>query len=564
MKLKIKNTLQYISHLIVFIVLSSSLVGQITEPRYWIEFTDKNNSLYSTHHPEEFLSQRAIERRTRQNISITEQDLPVNREYIDSLERMGLGLINISKWYNGATFSCKDPEIIEELGNISFIASEPKLVRPLALNEKAAHTKINEELEPYPLYSENEYGVSYRQIGMLKGDSLHSRGYNGQNMLIAILDAGFDNADSISSLQHIWQDNRILATRDFVKDGKSLYASNAHGTAVFSIIGGIEPSYLYGSATQAEFTLVRTEEDSSSYYENIIEEYNWVSGAEFADSLGADIISSSLGYSRFDDSSQDHSYEDLDGITTPISIGANIAASKGIVVVTSAGNSAGPPWYKITAPADADSILAIGAVDSSEVITSFSSRGPSFDGRVKPDVCAMGYKNIAQHPDGRLIYCTGTSCSAPVISGLAACLWQAHPEATNLQVVEAINKSADRYLNPDSIYGQGIPDFLLADIILTSLTSESIEDLITFRLFPNPVTNQFNLEIIRKDSTGSKTCLISYIDLLGRNAIIEEIELKDWYTLYQSPSLQTLSTGMYTLRISYESLIYTVPFMKIR
>jgi len=555
---------KHISFLIFSLLLCHITSAQIIQPRYWIEFTDKNDSPYSIDQPERFLSQRALARRTRQQISVTEEDLPVNPQYLDSLEGLGLQFVNVSKWFNGASFSCEDTVLIDTLERISFVAGRPLLIRPIYTQEKLVGNKFNDIQEKYASSDTVDYGFSYRQTGMLKGDSLHNCGYEGQNILITLLDAGFSNADSISSLQHIYLDNRIIAMRDFVKDGQDIYDAHSHGTVVFSIIGGLIPSYLHGTATQADFALVRTEEHSASFNENIIEEYNWISGAEFADSLGTDIISSSLGYSLFDDPSQDHSWEDMDGKTTPISIAATMAASKGILVVTSAGNSAGPPWFKITAPADADSILAIGAVNSSEIITDFSSRGPSFDGRVKPDICAMGYKNIAQHPDGNLTYCTGTSCSAPVISGLAACLWQAHPEATNEQVIEAILKSSDRYLHPDSVYGYGIPDFSLADFILTTLTRSNPPDLISFRLFPNPVSDHFNLEILRNENASAKKCRISYIDLMGRIAMTEEVTLNDRYTMYQSPALHMLPTGIYLLRITYESLAYNVPFMKIR
>lgn len=562
MRLSMHKDILLAFRLIVLLLLNLNVFAQVTVPRYWVEFTDKNNSPYSTNRPEEFLSQRAIDRRDRQQIVITEQDIPVNSFYIDSLVRMGLELVNISKWFNGATFSCDDPEILENLTEISFLAGDPILVRPVSGIKQSNSLKLKNKFAAFP--SPDDYGPSYRQTGMLKGDSLHTRGFNGQEMLIAILDAGFANADSISSLQHIWNSDRVLTSKDFVKDGIDIFDAHSHGTVIFSIIGGIYPSFLYGTATEAEFILVRTEEHSIEASENIIEEYNWISGAEFADSMGTDLITSSLGYSLFDDPSQNHSYEDMDGKTTPISIGANIAATKGILVVTSAGNSAGPPWFKITAPADADSILAVGAVDSAVVITDFSSRGPSYDGRIKPDVCAMGYLNISQRPDGLLAYCSGTSCSAPVISGLAACLWQAHPEASNLEVVDAIIKSSDRNMNPDTIYGHGIPDFSIADIILTSLSNQLPQELISFRLFPNPVTDYFYLEIIKNEEAASRTCQISYTDLLGRNTIVEEIQLKDWYTMYQSPSLQSLTTGLYILRISYESLVYSVPFMKVR
>jgi serine protease AprX len=542
----------------VLLILPVTGKGQINTPRYWITFTDKQNTPYSISHPEAFLTERSIERRLRQNIPVTEEDLPVDPAYPDSLTKLGIRLINVSRWFNGALITSDDTILISDLENLSFIKNPAILLRP-AINEDEPVSPISMEKNAcIPTLA--PYGYSTSQITMLHGEYLHNLGYRGEGKLIAILDAGFSNADHISSLSHVWQENRVIAIRDFVADENTLFMhSSEHGTAIFSIIAGIEEDFLYGSAPNSSFVLARTEEVA---HEFLVEEYNWVCGAEFADSLGADIINSSLGYSLFDDPAQDHTYSDMDGRTTPVSIAAGKAASKGMVIVSSAGNSGNSPWFHIIAPADADSILAIGAVDSLGSVTFFSSRGPSYDRRIKPDVCSQGLYTVSQFPDGSFIYCAGTSCSAPLISGMTACLWQANPGASSFMITDAIRKTGDHYFNPDSLYGYGIPDFLKADWILGHGVTDTINSLTSFSLFPNPAHDYFYLVIRRPLRDNSEDAFITVYDITGNlcKQVTKRISGNNYVIMLDSPA--NLNTGLYYLQVIISEGTYTISFLK--
>ena len=541
-----------------FSVYPLILLSQDELLKYWINFVDKENTPYSVDSPNEFLSERSIERRLRQNIAITEDDLPVDPQYINQLKVLGFDVINISKWFNGAIVASADSALMDTLENYSFIRSAPILVKP-AFHD-TGQVKIlrpKKTLSPYTL----PYGYSSNQIKMLSGEYLHRNRYEGQGLLIVVQDAGFTNADDVSSLQHIWEENRIVASRDFVKDTLDLFASHHHGTFVFSIIGGIYENAIYGSATKANFALTRTEDGNSEY---IIEEYNWVCGAEFADSLGADIINSSLGYSLFDDSLQNHSFNDMDGETTPISVGAKIAAAKGMVIVSSAGNAGDDPWFRILAPGDAKNIITVGAVDAQQTIADFSSRGPSYDRRVKPDVCAQGVETVAQSPAGKIAQCSGTSCSAPVVSGLVACLWQANPHASALQIIESIQQSSSQYENPDSLYGFGIPNFILADRYLNSIMPPPENNIITYNVFPNPARSYLYLEILRPLHSQDGMVLISYYNILGTIVKQEEREIIGAHAVLEFEDIDVLETGLYLLKIEFPGGVHTIPFMKIK
>lgn len=547
-----------ITILIIFFLISHIvIIAQDEKPKYWISFSDKNNTPYNIDSPSEFLSERSIARRLQQNIAIIEEDLPVDPQYIIDLTNLGMQVINTSKWFNGAIVSSNDYELLDTLENYNFIKSEPILIKP-ALNDKSLKNKESKKivLNIYPTY-----GYSSKQIKMLNGEYLHRANFEGQGMLIAVQDAGFTNADKISSLQHIWDEGRVVAKRDFVKDNLGFFESHRHGTLVFSIIGGIIEDAIYGTATQANYALIRTEDGNSEY---IIEEYNWVCGAEFADSLGVDIMNSSLGYSLFDDSQQNHTYSDMDGQTTPVSIGADIAVSKGMIVVASAGNSGNNTWFRIIAPGDAFNVITVGAVDSGQLIASFSSRGPSYDRRVKPDISAQGVGTVAQSPNGDVTLCNGTSCSAPLISGMLACLWQANPHATAMQIIESIRESSSQYEDPDSLYGYGIPDFFIANRYLSGVKPPPENNIVTYNLFPNPVSNYFYLEILRPLDASDGTVLISYHDVLGNIAKKEEREIIGSHSMLEFENIESLTTGMYFLKIEFPGGVHTLPFMKIK
>jgi len=372
---------------------------------------------------------------------------------------------------------------------------------------------------------ELEYGSSWWQTGMHNGHILHSKGFRGKGITIAVIDAGFYNADVISVFDRLRENGQILGTRDFVTPGADVYRGQSHGMAVLSIIGGYKTGELIGTAPDADFWLLRSEDGGSEY---VIEEDNWIAAAEFADSVGTDIINSSLGYSDFDDPVQNHTYADMDGNTTRVSRAADLAVSKGMLVVVSAGNEGGQLWKFITAPADADSALTVGAVDQTRYVAVFSSRGPSADGQVKPDVMALGKGTYISNPDGSIRQGNGTSFSAPVIAGLSACLWQSDRDASVMELHAAICESADRFTQPDGDYGNGIPDFNLADILLKAdADGEPFAEQVT--VFPNPFNNQLYLvfrspvdvpvDITLYDLAGKELFRRTFPGIMGRNYV---------------------------------------------
>ncbi|MBM3436273.1 MAG: hypothetical protein FJY07_08685, partial [Bacteroidetes bacterium] len=380
--------------LLIFVSVSELILSQVYPDKYWVRFTDKNNSPYSINNPGEFLSQRAIDRRVHFGINVIENDLPVNPQYIEGVANTGVTILTVSKWMNSVTIYTTDPAALDAIGLLPYVESIVKGTgsggfnpspKPFFLNETYYKMPEEEYLKSLCSY---DYGSAYNQIHMLNGDALHDMGYNGAGKIIAVIDAGFMNADNIDAFDSLWDSGRILGVRDFVSPlNPDIFGSHYHGTMVLSTMGGNWPGNIVGTAPGAEYWLIRTEDGNSEY---IIEELNWVSGAELADSVGADIINSSLGYTEFDDPSQNHTYEDMDGNTTPVTKGADVAASKGMVVVNSAGNSGGSSWQYIGAPADGDSVFSIGAVDDMGNYAGFSSTGPTYDGRVKPNVVAQG------------------------------------------------------------------------------------------------------------------------------------------------------------------------------
>jgi hypothetical protein len=527
-------------------------VAQIAPNMYWVQFTDKTGTPFSILSPEQFLSERAIERRVKQNIDITSDDLPVNPVYVDSLRSLGVMVRHTSKWLNGAVIYSTDYALLDTLHHLSFVA------KPVKVSQENSAVRNIDKFCPVPK-SGSDYGLSKVQIEMLHGNYLHNAGFRGEGKLIAVLDAGFLNAREIESLQHLWENNQVIAYRDFVSNSGDIFNAHIHGTLVLSILAGIIPDQMYGSAPEANYILVRTE---NTFSEFLVEEYNWVAGAEYADSLGADVINSSLGYSLFDYAEQDHLYSDLNGRTTPAAIGASTAARKGILVCNSAGNAGDNEWFHILTPADADSILTVGAVNESKNIAGFSSRGPSFDGRIKPDVCAVGAGTAAQYAAGSIFKCNGTSCSSPIIAGMAACLWQSVPEANAMQIRNAILKSSDRFEHPDSVYGYGIPDFLYSRLLLNSELSVQ-NDLTYIELFPLPVTEIAYFLVKLPWLTSEKTGTVSIFNLNGQKLTAEEYTFNSELTLFPISAPLGLEKGYYILRLSIEGRNYDVSFIKL-
>ena len=469
--------------LLLFIISGLVPLRAFAQAKYFIAFTDKQNSTYSVDNPNEFLSARAIERRAKQGIAISTDDLPVTPAYVSQVAQSATMVHYSLRWFNGVVATLT-PEQLTSVQGLPFVKNITKIYEP-------AKSETDDKTEWQPLGTNEKrefaglnYGASYTQIAMMNGHLLHANGYLGQEKVIAVLDAGFLNVNTHNAFDSLWQRGRILGARDFVNPQSDIYREHYHGTMVLSAMGGYIDGQLIGTAPRAKYWLIRTEDAAT---EQIIEEYNWAAGAEFADSVGADIINSSLGYTTFDVASQNHTYQDLNGNTAPVTLAANMAASKGMVVVVSAGNDGNAPWHYISVPADSPNVLTVGAVDNKRVKADFSSFGPTADGRIKPDVCAMGKGTVLAIATGTTGTSNGTSFSSPLMAGMVACLWQAKPSLTAQQIVELVKSSSSNYASPNNSTGYGIPDFAQASTSSITDARNSIE------LWPNPFTSKINI-----------------------------------------------------------------------
>jgi len=535
--------------------------SQVAPNKYWVKFTDKNDSPYSIDNPEAFLSQRAIDRRTNQGIAVIENDLPVNPAYISGVSGAGATLLTVSKWFNSVTVEASNQSIIDAINALPYVESIEKSsgngngnTEKEFFDREAYLIKNQDNLKSASAGTSYDYGQAYNQIDMLNGIALHDMGYDGEGMVIAVLDAGFLNVDDIAAFDSLWMNNQILGVRDFVSPlSPDIYDSHYHGCMVLSTMGANVPGVIVGTAPKADYWLMRTEDGGSEY---LIEELNWVAGAELADSVGADVINSSLGYTTFDDSDMDHSYEDMDGNTAPITIGADIAASKGILVVNSAGNSGNDPWHYIGAPADGNEVFSIGAVDGSGGYAGFSSVGPTADGRTKPNVVAQGSGSTIIDPwTGNVSFGSGTSFSSPITAGMVACLWQANPDKTNFEIMTAIESSGSIASDPTDQLGYGIPDYMDANSILTVIENAEISanDL---SVYPNPFSNDFairvNDEIVIQE--------IELMDITGKR--IELKKVGEGEQSIQFNNLRILPEGVYLLKLYAESHTMTKKIIK--
>lgn len=418
--------------------------------KYRINLKDKAATTYSLERPEEFLSEKAIERRRKQQLAIDSTDLPVCRKYVDAICKKGVNIVTMGKWDNFVTVSCNDTTLIDKIAKLPFVrATEKVWIAPDSDQPTMAIKR--DSLINSPLWAEEIYGPARRQIEMSNGDKLHDAGFRGQGMTIAIIDAGFHNADRIAAMKNI----NILGVKDFVNPKADIYAENSHGMCVLSCIGMNQPHVMIGTAPEASFWLLRSEDE---YSEHLVEQDYWAAALEFADSVGVDVVNTSLGYYAFDDKSKDYHYCELDGKFALMSRQAAKAADKGMVLVCSAGNAGSGSWKKITPPGDADNVLTVGAIDKQGVLASFSSVGNTADGRVKPDVMAVGLESDVMGTDGVLRRANGTSFSSPIMCGMVTCLWQALPNLTAKEIVELVRRSGDRAGCPDNIYGYGVPD----------------------------------------------------------------------------------------------------------
>lgn len=549
--------------LLFFCLMAVQGFSQTAPGKYWVQFTDKNNSPYSIHQPSAFLSQKCIERRERLALGFDERDIPVNEAYVNQVLALGnCALHNKSKWFNAITIVTEDSTLVEQIETLPFVL-QVKSVALFGSHDGISDVdKFTEENELKSFRQDelccdySEYGPSLRQIEMLNGHLIHQWGFTGKGVDVALFDAGWGGTDQLPAFSRLRNEGRIKMTRDFVYH-ESVYNRSTHGTFVLSTMAGEIPDSLIGTAPDANYFLFRTEDPLSEFP---VEEDNWVAAAEFADSLGIDVINSSLGYSTFDDETLNHTYADMDGNTTHCSIAADIAASKGLIIVNSAGNSGNGIWHYITAPSDADSILCVGAVDKDIQHAPFSGYGPSSDGDVKPDVVTMGQATVYAALDSTIATGNGTSFSSPICAGMVACLVQAFPRKLNMDVIHAVRESAHQFANPDDSLGYGVPDFLKAWLILANSQDNLVGDF-DMLLYPNPCVDQLTMFLF-----DAKWCHIAYeiYDAVGHHVFDGYGIVGDGEAgfMHLDDAIAQLSAGNYVLHVGYAGRHAVAHFQK--
>ncbi|MBL7779228.1 MAG: S8 family peptidase [Chitinophagales bacterium] len=525
--------------IVAFVMLNAICYSQTY---YWVKFTDKNNSPFSVQMPQNYLSASAIERRTKEGIAIDSTDLPVNAAYVNAILPYVEEVKHVLKWFNTAVVKLNGTQSIDSVLQFSFVESADTIYKnpykKMMLSSKVEEVKPVNQQFVYP----NRYGLAYRQANMLNVDLLHQLGYKGQGITMALMDNGYSSLDNIKAFDSVR--SRILFTYDFVHNEQNVYDDGAHGTNTFSCIAANWPGQFVGTATEANYFLLESEDNDNEWQ---MEEYNWAAAAEWADSAGAQLFSTSLGYTTFDDGLGDHTYADLDGNTTIITRAGNFAASKGIIVCNSAGNEGNKSWYHISAAADGDKIIAVGAVDSAEVIADFSGRGPAYSGAIKPNVVAHGKGNYCITVNGDVGKTNGTSFSCPIFAGSVAALWSAFPNKSSKEITDAIMISCDKFWDPDNNYGYGIPDFYTAYLLLKTNYNDKIlrtdNDVV---VYPNPFIDEVNIAAYGQ-GTGFNTFEI--YDLQGRKIVEEKIFIRDkTFEIVTLTQTVNLPAGEYLLR----------------
>lgn len=506
----------------------------------WVYFKDKPNSQNYFDSPLTMITQRALDRRIAQNIPLDISDVPIYQSYIDQItSSTGITVKAKSKWLNclhilGTQANINALKLVSFVDHVDF-ANRLLNTAKITSVQRLKSEPINKTLETAINFN---YGTSANQIQMLNGHLLHQLNYTGLGKIIAVLDSGFPNVNTAQPFQRLFTNNSILGGYDYVNKSDNFYTGDSHGTLVLSTMGGFTEGQLVGTAPDAKYYLFITEDDNS---ENPIEESNWVEAAEEADKLGVDIITSSLGYFGYDNPNYNHTYSDMTGNSAFASKGANIAYSKGILVVASAGNEAQTSEPHIGVPAEALNVLAVGAVDSSRNYASFSSQGPSADGRVKPDVMAQGQKPYYSDTLGNIVNIfSGTSFACPIMAGMIACLWQAYPYKTNQEIKQLVIQSADNFspiVKKRIEYGYGIPDFNLALANGLSVSDFSKND---FVVFPNPTSESISVTLTEGFDTGT----INLYTVLGQKVLEKKVST-------QSPviSIKSLEKGTYLYKI---------------
>ncbi|MBX2957181.1 MAG: S8 family peptidase [Cyclobacteriaceae bacterium] len=530
--------------LMLFLSVSHAQVNQ-----YMVFFADKSGTPYSVSNPSAYLSSKAIQRRAIQNIPVVESDLPVNPAYITNIENTGASVIYKTKWMNGVLVSC-DASLLPAINALPEVSSI-EYVSP------GAHPSAGGRKKSVKEKKDTKEAATDNQLSLLGIDEMHADGHRGEGVTIAVFDGGFSGANLTAPFTHIFSENRFdaVASYDFVHGGHEVFQYDDHGTRVWSVIAAYSPGSFIGGAYKANFQLYVTEDVPTEYR---VEEYNWLFAAERADSAGVDIINSSLGYNiDFDDASMDYSTGQMDGETAIITRAAQFAADKGMLVVTSAGNEGlDASWRIITAPADGRDVLAVGSVNSFMVRSPTSSVGPTADGRIKPDLVALGSGTSVVRANGSITTGSGTSFSAPLVTGLAAGLWQRQPGLSNKKLIEAIRMSASLAPNPDNFLGYGLPNYTAAKHYIEQVEQEEL-----FAVFPNPITHD-TLTIRPKNPEDLTPVVILLVSAQGQIIRDQNVNFT-WLNNQYTADLSFLSAGIYLIRIQAGEQVFVYKIVKI-
>jgi len=556
-------------YLISILLINFILSGvEAQYSRQVIQLKNKLLNGFSISNPSQFLSARALQRRTRYGIAVDTTDLPITQRYLDSIRSVpNVQVLSLSRWLNQVLIRTTDINALSRINSFPFVQSSAAI----APVPPGVHTNANKFTETITTTDEEpnrtqqitadtlNYGNSYAQVHIHEGEFLHNKNLMGQGMVIAVLDGGFRAYLTNTAFDSVRLQGRILGVRDFVAFDGSVNEDHPHGMQCLSIICANWPGRMVGSAPRAAFWLLRTEDVATEYP---VEEFNYVVGAEFADSAGADMISCSLGYSTFDETQFNHTYSQVNGNTATATLGADLAAKKGMLLTNSAGNEGGSSWQYITIPSDGDSVVCVGAVNTAGTIAGFSSRGIPTDPRIKPNVVSVGLGTVIAGSNNQPAFGNGTSFSNPNLNGLIACLWQAFPAFNNKKIMDAVYQSSDRFTNPDKTYGYGIPNFKKAYRIL-----KKQQNLILFganywlKANPSPFTDTIKVDFAgQKDGTATIQLIQPNGTVIAEKIIA--IEEEDIYTT-NFLNLGNFSPGTYTVKYNDGSNTKTVALQKI-
>lgn len=519
------------AHLVAILLLAMPVCGQ--QNRYVVSFNARPATDYSISRPLEFLSAKALARRDRNGVAVTDADLPVARALLEAVQGAGAEVLFTSRWFNAALILAT-PAQLPAIQSLPFVANVQLAApgRQLATGRTQARGKE-------PARVAEAAAISNRmQLQMLGLTTMLDEGYRGNGVAVAVFDSGFEGVSSLAVFQHLFLENRVIDAFNFVTRSTQVYQLDDHGTEVLSIMAAVSAGSFMGGAPGAGFYLYLTEDVSSEYR---VEEWNWLFAAERADSAGVDVIVASLGYNRFDDASMNYRTSDLNGATALVSRAAAEAAARGMLVVVSAGNEGNNPgWRLVTPPADAPGVLAVGSVNASGTRSAFSSVGPTADGRIKPDVAALGSGTSLVRGNGAVSTGSGTSYAAPLVASLAAGMMQRFPALSQAALAEAIRGSASQAASPDNLLGFGIPGYETA---VDFLHTRNIDDPI--EIYPNPAGNYVSVRI-RQGTNEDLT--VTLTDVAGRIHRQQTVRIQGPYQPVEV-DISELAQGLYVFKV---------------